>query len=379
MFRRSLVALVWIMAGAAPAWAGVINPDISVVGQPFVHMTDDPSDASRNRPALDPGEVELVFDAYLNPYARGTFILSLGEEGMELEEGYFQLLRGLPAGLALKGGQYRVGFGKLNPQHPHAVPFADRFRVMAAYLPGDESFDETGISLSERIPMPGTFSLTATADWLQGNTFRIEREDSGAPNDPFTLVGPDADRAEESRPAFNGRLAGFAQLGERSGLEVGLSAAGGTNNVAAASRTRVYGADVKAKLWRSSNSYLILQGELFHLERDDAGWDEPTAGYTRTTVSPTGGYVYADYNFGIRYNFGGGYERYQQPTVDDVSDQAYKLWLGYALMEETTAFRFDWDHFTPGRDPGATGDPPSVNTYTLRVIFSMGPHKAHQF
>jgi hypothetical protein len=136
---------------------------------------------------------------------------------------------------------------------------------------------------------------------------------------------------------------------------------------------------VKAKLWRSSNSYLILQGELFHLERDDAGWDEPTSSYTRTTVSPTGGYVYADYNFGIRYNFGGGYERYQQPTVDEVSDQAYKLWLGYALMEETTAFRFDWDHFSPGRDPGATEDPPSVNTYTLRVIFSMGPHKAHQF
>jgi hypothetical protein len=367
------------MAGAAPAWAGVINPDISVVGQPFIHMTDDPSDASRNRPALDPGEVELVFDAYLNPYARGTFILSLGEEGMELEEGFFQLLRGLPAGLALKGGQYRVGFGKLNPQHPHAVPFADRFRVMAAYLPGDESFDETGISLSERIPMPGTFSLTANADWLQGNTFRIEREDSGTPNDPFVTIGPEADRADESRPAYNGRLAGFAQVGERSGLEVGLSAAGGTNNVAAAARTQVYGADVKAKLWRSSNSYLILQGELFHLERDDAGWDEPTSSYTRTTVSPTGGYVYADYNFGIRYNFGGGYERYQQPTVDEVSDQAYKLWLGYALMEETTAFRFDWDHFSPGRDPGATEDPPSVNTYTLRVIFSMGPHKAHQF
>jgi hypothetical protein len=379
MFRRIALLALGVTVFAAPAVAGVVNPDISVVGQPFIGMTDDLADPSHDRPVLDPGEVELVFDAYLNPYARGTFILTLAEEGLELEEGYFQLLRGLPAGLAIKGGQYRVGFGKLNPQHPHMLPFAERFRVMATYLPGEESLDETGLSLSGRIPMPGTFSLTAAADWLQGDTYRIEREDSGAPNDPFTVGGPEADRPEEARPAYNGRLAGFAQLGERSGLEIGVSATGGTNNVAASARTKVYGADVKAKLWRSATSYLILQGEVFHLERDEASWDEPTASYTRTTVSPTGGYAYADYNFGLRYNLGGSYERVQQPPVDEVSDQAFKLWLGYALMEETTAIRFDWDHFTPGRDPAATEDPASVNTYTLRVIFSMGPHKAHQF
>ncbi len=378
MFRRIILALAWIAIASAPAMAGVVNPDISVIGQPFIRMTDDLNDPAHDRPVLDPGEVELNFDAYLNPYARGTFVLSLGEEGMELEEGYFQLLRGLPGGLAIKGGKYRVGFGKLNPQHPHAYPFADRFHVMAAYLPGDEALNETGVSLSERIPMPGTFSLTAAADWLQGDSYRIDREDSGAPNDPLvTTTG--GDRPDEPRPAFNGRLAGFAQVGERSGLEVGLSATGGTNNVAASARTKVYGADVKAKLWRSSNSYVVLQGELFRLERDDAGWDEPTASYTLTTISPTGGYVYADYNFAIRYNFGASFEQFQEPTVDEVSDQAYKLWIGYALLEETTAFRLDWDHLAPGRQPGMTEDPASINTFTLRVIFSMGPHKAHQF
>jgi len=374
-----LFAAALLAATPVTASAGVVNPDISVIGQPFIRITDDPGDPSRKRPVLDAGEVELNFDAYLNPYARGTFVPSLSQDGMELEEGYFQLLRGLPAGLALKGGKYRVGFGKLNPQHPHAYPFADRFHVMSAYLPGDESLNETGASFSERIPMPGTFSLTASADWLQGDSYRIERSPSGAPNDPLVTASTDGDRAAEPRPAFNGRLAGFAQVGERSGLELGLSATGGTNNVAASARTYVYGADVKAKLWRSANAYLILQGELFHLERDDAGWDEPTASYTRTRVSPTGGYAYADYNFGIRYNAGGSYERFQEPTADEISDQAFKLWLGYALMEETTAFRLDWDRFSPGRPPGAPEDPASVNTVTLRVIFSMGPHKAHQF
>jgi hypothetical protein len=358
--------------------AGVVNPDISVVGQPYIRWTDDASDPTRKRPTLNLGEVEGVFDAYLNPYARGTFILSIADGGVEVEEGYFQLLRGLPGGMTVKGGQYRVGFGKLNPQHPHAVPFAERFRLLAAYLPGDESLNETGISLSERLPAPGDFSLTATADWLQGDSYRVERESSGDPSDPLES-NPDADRPSEPRPAFVGRLAGFGQIGDRSGYELGISGTEGTNNVAAGTRTRVFGADAKLKLWCSASAYLVLQGEMLHLDRDDAGWDPAALAYSRSKVTPTGGYVYADYNFKIRYNFGAGYERYQDPTPDETRNNAYKIFLGYSLLEETTAFRLDWDHFSPGTPAGSTVAPEAVNTVTLRVIFSMGPHKAHQF
>jgi hypothetical protein len=213
------------MTSAGSAGAGVVNPDISVVGQPFIRWTDDVSDPTHKHPTLNLGEVEGVFDAYLNPYAHGTFILSIADGGVEVEEGYFQLLRGLPGGLTIKGGKYRVGFGKLNPQHPHAVPFADRFRVLAAYLPGDEAYNETGVSLSERLPAPGDFSLTVTGDWLQGDSFRIERESSGAVNDPLEF-DPAADRQDEPRPAFVGRLAGFGQISDRSGYELGISATG---------------------------------------------------------------------------------------------------------------------------------------------------------
>jgi hypothetical protein len=48
-------------------------------------------------------------------------------------------------------------------------------------------------------------------------------------------------------------------------------------------------------------------------------------------------------------------------------------------MEETTVFRLDWDHFQPGTPEGEADAPDAVNTVTLRIIFSMGPHKAHQF
>jgi hypothetical protein len=375
MMRRFALIVIMLATASAPTHAGVTNPNISVIGQPYIGYNNDPGDPGYQRATLNPGEVETVFDAYLNPYAYGTFILSLGEDGMALEEGYFQLLRGLPLGLALKGGQYRVGFGKLNPQHPHAYPFANRFRVLASYLPGQESFDETGLSLSGRIPMPGDFSLTATGDWLQGDTFRIARAQSGASNDP---LASDGDLSDQPRPAFVGRLAGFSQIGEQSGLEMGVSGTVGTNNVAADATTQIYGADVKAKLWNSAASYLVLQAEFLHQILDIAGWDATSAGYTTTEVTSNGGYAYADYNFKTRYNAGAGYERYQQPIPDGPWDQAIKAFAGFSLMEETTVFRFDWDRYQPGALPGTSESDP-INTFTLRVIFSMGPHKAHQF
>jgi hypothetical protein len=377
MFRRLLSVAFFLLSAllCGSAVAGPVNPDLSVLGQPFMRWTDDPSDPSPKRFRLNAGELELVYDAYLNPYAKGYVVTALGEEGMSLEEGYFSLLRGLPGGLALKGGKYRVGFGKMNVMHPHAVPFADRPRVLAEFLPGDEAFNEVGLSLSERVPLPGSFSLTASADWLQGDSFRRARELS-ATNDP--LVDGD-DRAAESRPAFVGVLSGFGSIGDRSGYELSLSGTGGTNNVAAGTRTNVYDAAAKLKLWTTANSYLLIQAEALELERQDAAWDSVQAAYTRTTVRPTGGYVYADYNISPRYDAGISYERFETPGADATWNQAFGAFVGLSLMEETTSFRLDWNRFMPGTPAGAISDPDAISTLTLRVIYSMGPHKAHQF
>jgi hypothetical protein len=384
MFRKRTVGVA-ILGIVAPlicsthARAGVVNPNVSVLGQPFARWTNDPADASRKRVTLNQGEVEAVFDAYLNPYATGMFVLSVAEDGIEVEEGYFTLLRGLPGGFEVKGGKYRVNFGKFNVMHPHAVPFADRPRVLAAYLPGDESLNETGLSVSERIPMPGTFSLTAAADWLQGDTYRIARAPSPAANDPLTFDPESDDRSGEARPAFVGHLAGFGLIGDRSGYELTLSATGGTNNVAAGTRTKVYDAGGKLKLWTRPMSYLVVQGELLKLDREDAGWDEAAASYTSTSVKPLGGYAYADYAFGPRWDAGALYENFQEPTLDKTSDQSVGAFVGLSLLEETTVFRLDYTHFMPGTPPGLPESPDAIDTVNFRVIFSMGPHKAHQF
>ncbi len=363
------VLLLILSAAAGAARAGVVNPDISILGQPFARYTDNPSDPNRGRGRLDAGETEIVFDDYLNPYARGYFVMSLGEGGLALEEGFFTLFRGLPCGIAVRGGKYRVPFGALNPTHRHTYPFAEPFGVLTAYLPGEEAFNETGMDISRRFPIAGDFSVNAQVEYLQGDTFRFERAPGGDSGDPLNQGGDD--RAGETRPAFLGRLSGFTMLGERSAFEFGISTTGGTNNAAASTRTLVYGVDAKAKLWISPQTYLVLQGEGLALNRQEASWD-PTSGYAHTTVKPTGGYFFADYNFGTRYNVGSGYERFQEPLPERPITQTFGLWAGYSLMEETTALRLDWRHIAP---EGET----AFNSVTFRVIYSMGPHKAHQF
>ncbi|HEX5633027.1 MAG TPA: hypothetical protein VFX50_07355, partial [Gemmatimonadales bacterium] len=140
--------------------------------------------------------------------------------------------------------------------------------------------------------------------------------------------------------------------------------------------TLVLGGDVKAKLWTGADAYLLVQGEVLSLDRDDADWAGAPAGYTLASTQTSGAYVFADYNWARRYNAGASYERYEDPDAPDETVDAVGLFAGLALMEETTVFRFDWRYLQ--RDtPAGTSDP--IQQATLRVIFSMGPHKAHQF
>lgn len=369
-----LAVLALSAAVSAPARAS--NPDISVIGQPFARWTDDAAEPGRRRPRLDVGETELFLTAPLNPYARGTVVAAMADGEAGIEEAYFTMSRGLPLGLEIKGGKYRAGFGRLNAAHPHTYPFAERFRVLAEFLPGEEAFNETGVQASARLALAGDAALTLSADWLQGDSFRRERESSGAPNDPLEAGGDDG--AGEPRAAVLGRAAAFVPLRGQSAVEFGLSATQGTGNAAAAARTTLLGADVKAKLWNSPSSYLALQGEWLSLEREDAGWDEAAASYTRASASPSGLYFYADYNFDRRYNVGASFERWQSAAPGEPWNDAFGVFAGLALMEETTVFRAGWERFRAATPEGGEA-PEAVNAFTLRVVWSMGPHKAHQF
>src|SRR4051812_47266647 len=86
------------LLSAVPSHAGVTNPDISALGQVIAGYTDDANSSAAKEATLRSGEMEMVLDAYLNPYIKGWFTLSGSEDGFAMEEGYASVVKGLPWG-----------------------------------------------------------------------------------------------------------------------------------------------------------------------------------------------------------------------------------------------------------------------------------------
>lgn len=334
---------------AKSAFAGVINPNISVLGQIISKHTDDASSEDANTSTLNLGETELVFDAYLNPYAKGFFVFSVGAEGLETEEAFLNIFKGLPNGLALKGGKYRIGFGKLNPLHPHAYSFIEAPRAMSALLPGDDGYNEVGTQASYLLPTFGSWASVFSVDLIKGSSFHPDETKSAA--------------------GWVGRWSNSLLINDIVPLEAGASATQGTNNVRWKTKTGVYGADIKTKIPFSSLTNLTLQGEYFY-NNSDVVVDTATGCFN--TIGRQGFYVFADLKFRQRCNAGIIYDQYQHPENRDLTNRTIKYFVGYSLLEETTLFRLACEQFRPEGYP-------VVHTYTFQVLFSMGPHKAHQF
>ena len=347
LFIPTVYLLSLLCAAPEAVKAGVVNPDISVIGQLLYKYHDDKTKQDANRPTLDLGETELVFDSYLNPYAKGMFVFTAGPDSFGTEEAYIDVIKGLPDGLALRGGKYRLGFGKLNPVHPHAYPFIDPPRVMAAMLPGEDGFNDIGTRASYFLPL--SWASDVTADVIKGASFH-----------------PDVTAAKAGWAAhWNNSLL----LGDAVPLDIGVSAARGTNNVQWGTKTAVYGADIKTKIPFSSLTALTLQGEYFY---NNSSVVVDTATGDTSHMGRQGFYVFADLKFKQRWNAGIIYDQYNPPENKNMTNSAVKGFVGYSLLEETTLLRLTCERFKPENNL-------AVRTVMLQVLFSMGPHKAHQF
>src|SRR5262249_22031434 len=155
--------------GGSSAAAKALNPDISVIGD-FVGAaggnTAPPLATLQPFPSLQMHESELGLQAIIDPYARGDFFLSFGEEGVELEEGYITFTA-LPGGFVAKVGKMRSAFGKVNTLHNHVLPWVDRPLVTTNLVGGEDGIDDAGFSLQRILPAPKGIFLEAT-----GQVFR---------------------------------------------------------------------------------------------------------------------------------------------------------------------------------------------------------------
>ncbi|MEO6095416.1 MAG: hypothetical protein ABIW76_06970 [Fibrobacteria bacterium] len=345
-----MIAIFQAVVLPFPCAAGVVNPDISAVGQlrGGLSAADDDASPGQGEPDLSLGETELILDAWLNPYLKGNFTLSGGEEGVGVEEAYASWVKGLPWGLGLKAGKYRLGFGKLNPVHPHVNPFIDPPAAWISLMPGgEEGFNEAAVQASILLPTPGDWASTVSADVLQGSQFH-----------------PDEKAA---RLGWLGRWSNAFLLGEAGALETGLSGATGVDNVAEDLRGYLAGADVKAKFYLDGGSQLTVQGE--GMFRRSHAVDSLNGAFSEDR---TGFYAVADYRHHAHMNIGCMYDQSERAGDAEKTDRSVRAFAGYAMLEESALLRVAYGYSMP-----EDGD--AIGTLSAQLLFTMGPHKAHQF
>jgi hypothetical protein len=144
----------------------VLNPNISLGGDYYYAYGRSKSRYNRERSEISWGtgqffmrELELSFEAALDPYSRSKAFIGLGEEGVGVEEGYMELLN-LPLNMNLKLGKYKTQFGVINRYHCHALPQFERPLVMTNFF-SNETLKGVGVAANFLLP-----SLTAHVNEL---------------------------------------------------------------------------------------------------------------------------------------------------------------------------------------------------------------------
>ena len=152
------------LGGAGGSAAKALNPDISVIGD-FIGALG--GNSQQNMVSLQPipafamHESEVGFQSIIDPYARGDFFISFGEEGVNLEEGYITFTA-LPGSLVAKVGKMRSVFGKVNMMHNHVLPWVERPLVTNNLVGGEDGIDDAGFSIERILPAPKGIFLQAT-------------------------------------------------------------------------------------------------------------------------------------------------------------------------------------------------------------------------
>ena len=333
--------------GGATAASKVFNPDIGVVGNFIGGVGRNPANAF---PALSLRESEFGFQAIIDPYARGDFFLSIGEQGAEIEEGYITF-PALPGGFSLRGGRMRATFGKINAMHNHVLPWLDRPLVTYNLLGGDPAesdagIKDEGISISRILPSPRGLFLEATTEVYRGDTgslFKASRH-----SDVSTIS----------------RLRAYRDLTESTNLEIGGSYARGHNALGSDFSTQLFGTDatlrwkpLRRAIYRSFNA----RTEVDWSRREQPG----------RTLAAHGFFTSAEYQFARRWFAGARIdwsERALRPDSHDSGESAVLTFWPSEFSQVRAQLR---------RTKYAEGF--IANELLFQFQCSLGAHGAHPF
>lgn len=334
------------LGGAGGSAAKALNPDISAIGDFISVAGHNPIQPS---PSLEMHESELGFQAIIDPYARGDFFLSFGEQGVNLEEGYITFTA-LPAGFVARVGKMRSAFGKVNTMHNHVLPWIDRPLVTNRLVGGEDGISDAGVSIQRILPAPKGIFLEATGQVFRGN--------SGTAESPLFKASSKSDVSAVAH------LRTYKDITESTNLDIGLSYARGHNDLGSNFLTQLYGIDTTLRwkpLRRSIYHSFVGRGEFIWSQRHQLPSEQRAFGF----------YTSGDYQLGRRWFVGGRYDHSDRSEFANLTDQGASAVLTY-WPSEFSQVRGQY-RFT--RYAG------NIDTHELlmQVQFSLGAHGAHPF
>jgi len=301
-------------------------------------------------------------DPYLNLYAN----IPVTESGTELEEAYF-VTSSLPAGLQVKGGKFKSGFGRINAQHPHAWDFVDiplNYRAMI----GQEGWADTGVQLTY-LPSLRVYTQFGM-EVLQGKNDLLFNPDGTTPY------------------AFTAFVKCSLDFGENSTLLFGPSFATGkarittvADNTFFSGDTDLFGFELVYKWKPSRTESVVFQGEYLYRRQNGDLTD-----FSSSTTNPLkriqdGLYVQALYQwerwrFGVRYDVLDLFKK-EYLLAGDQQNFGTRAWRATGALEfnpsEFSRFRLQYN-----RDDSA-GNGQINNELFFQMLLGIGAHAAHSF
>jgi hypothetical protein len=307
-----------------------LNPEISVTGDLRAYAY--PEGPQAENFALQ--EIEVAFQAALDPYSHTKIFAALEEGAIDVEEAYFYYTA-LPGRLRLDLGRFRQQLGELNRWHLHAVPEIDYPLALTTYT-GEEGLVGTGVSLYWGGSLLGTQEL-----WLQG------------------VLGDNATLFDGGdRPAVLGHLNNFWNLSRSSYFQIGLSGAYGEHPDSSL-KTTLGGVDARFT-WRpperAKYREWTVRAEVYGVSKQRAGIGDTRWGW----------YAGTQYKLGSRWWTGVRYDYVEPPEGPFGTVQQ--------VIPSLTFWQSEWvrlhGEYRWRREAGI-----STGQVALQAVWSIGPHK----
>ncbi len=352
-------------------------PEISAIVDIQALSTDAESDPNDNKIRIK--EIELGFQGYLNPSVRGDLIISVEQEyladdttetELDIEEAHISFLD-LPGGLQAQVGRKLMGFGRLNPIHPHHWAFSDT-PLALNNLFGDHPWLDDGAELSYLIPNPGDLYLKVSVGIWNGKQLghahdHGDEDDHDAEDHEEHADEDDHDdeydheddhEAEEhghdevidwDGSVFTGRAFADLPLTERLSAQLGYSVAGDEGN------NLLHGADLVVKYqWPKTYRNVKWHSEWFRYDRDEDG------------ASPSGVFSLLQVSLDKYWSVGGRYD-----WTELLEDEEQDMWAGSGFLTyhltHTTYVRGQYQY-------KEHEDGEEENIFMAQMVWGIGPH-----